>query len=76
MNTIDYLQALEHLYNKVFATTLLDRLTRRCDIAYATQLGNQHQVTGAPFSTVIGSSWRVAVRRAAGGNRYNLTGVA
>jgi len=61
------------LYNKVFATTLLDRLTHRCDIAYATQLGNQ--VTGAPFSTVIGSSWRVAVRRPAGGNRDNLTGV-
>jgi hypothetical protein len=63
------------LYNRVFATAMLDRLTRRCDIAYATQLGNHHQVTGAPFSTVIGSSWRVTIRRPAGGNRDNLTGV-
>ena len=69
------LQVIKHLYNKVFATTLLDRLTHRCNIAYATQLGNQHQVTGTTLSTVIGSSWRVAVRRPAGGNWDNLTGV-
>jgi hypothetical protein len=55
--------------------TLLDRFTRRCDIACATDFGNHHPVLGVPFSMAIGSWQWVAVRHPAGGNRDNLTGV-